>query len=38
MNSNYAEIFREDNLEADFQVLLVEFFWNFEILLWNINN
>ena len=30
MNANYAEIFRVDNLKADFQqVPLVKFVWNF---------
>ena len=30
MNANYAEIWRVENLESEFQqVLLVQFFWNF---------
>ena len=38
MNAGYAEICRVDNLEVDFQqVLLVQFFWNLKILLWNNN-
>ena len=39
MNANYAEICIVGNLEGDFQqVPLVQFFWIFVILLWNINN
>ena len=34
MNANYAEIYRVGDLEADFQQnLLVQFFWNFHIIV-----